>query len=357
MKVNILLEELVYLISQLYYDKLGSNRSEIIKKEIKDFLKFCVLTNKQVDVYGYTQWNFSPLIIYKNLPIAIKNRNDLINDFLTLYFLNQKFLEEAFTVFVAENIGDNFDVLICDYKDNSKNNPFNSSISVISRKKPVPICEIHFYKGFEDLVNDRTGVNTIKDNIKNNVIYQKETIPQDYCFLTFLRNININVDLSKLFNTELLSTQIVNELGKIFGLSNKQEIVKKFIFSSFLPFLVGFKSYIIILTPLIKNLFLSNIPKRRFLNTATVLLSREILTEDENFNEFLYSLIITHIGRVKEVVTVDLLNYSSSHALRSAVASIMSRNMSHIHGSHIEPGLQHKISTFGDEIINRLKGV
>ena len=37
------------------------------------------------------------------------------------------------------------------------------------------------------------------------------------------------------------------------------------------------------------------------------------------------------------------------HALRSAVAAIMARNLSHIHGSHIEPGLQHKMATFRAE--------
>ncbi len=42
------------------------------------------------------------------------------------------------------------------------------------------------------------------------------------------------------------------------------------------------------------------------------------------------------------------------HALRSAVAAIMARNMSHIHGSHIEPGLQHKICTFEELLFEKL---
>jgi hypothetical protein len=54
--------------------------------------------------------------------------------------------------------------------------------------------------------------------------------------------------------------------------------------------------------------------------------------------------------------TRDLLNNAKDHALRSAVAAIMARNMSHIHGSHIEPGLQHKMQTFDSEIVNRLSG-
>jgi hypothetical protein len=41
------------------------------------------------------------------------------------------------------------------------------------------------------------------------------------------------------------------------------------------------------------------------------------------------------------------------HALRSAVAAIMARNMSH-YGSHIEPGLQHRMSTFEEEILKKV---
>jgi hypothetical protein len=44
------------------------------------------------------------------------------------------------------------------------------------------------------------------------------------------------------------------------------------------------------------------------------------------------------------------------HALRSAVAAIMARNMSHIHGSHIEPGLQHRMFTFEKLIRDRVGG-
>jgi oxygen-independent coproporphyrinogen-3 oxidase len=44
---------------------------------------------------------------------------------------------------------------------------------------------------------------------------------------------------------------------------------------------------------------------------------------------------------------------SLSHALRSAVAAIMARNMSH-YGSHIEPGLQHRMSTFEEEILKKV---
>jgi hypothetical protein len=42
------------------------------------------------------------------------------------------------------------------------------------------------------------------------------------------------------------------------------------------------------------------------------------------------------------------------YALRSAVAAIMARNMSH-YGSHIEPGLQHRMSTFEELIAGRLR--
>jgi hypothetical protein len=42
------------------------------------------------------------------------------------------------------------------------------------------------------------------------------------------------------------------------------------------------------------------------------------------------------------------------HALRSAVAAIMARNMAH-YGSHIEPGLQHRMFTFEELIAGRLR--
>ena len=42
-----------------------------------------------------------------------------------------------------------------------------------------------------------------------------------------------------------------------------------------------------------------------------------------------------------------------SQGLRSAVAAIMARNMSH-YGSHIEPGLQHGLSTFENEILKQV---
>lgn len=42
------------------------------------------------------------------------------------------------------------------------------------------------------------------------------------------------------------------------------------------------------------------------------------------------------------------------HATRSAVAAIMARNMSHIHGSHIEPGLQEKVHTLREILVERM---
>jgi len=53
---------------------------------------------------------------------------------------------------------------------------------------------------------------------------------------------------------------------------------------------------------------------------------------------------------------LDLRRSERSHALRSAVAAIMARNMSHIHGSHIEPGLQHRMFTFEKLIRDRVGG-
>ncbi|MCD6408255.1 hypothetical protein J7L87_04305, partial [bacterium] len=43
------------------------------------------------------------------------------------------------------------------------------------------------------------------------------------------------------------------------------------------------------------------------------------------------------------------------HALKSAIAAIMSRNMSHMHGSHIHANLQTQIDTLIDPILNALE--
>ncbi|MCD6101149.1 MAG: hypothetical protein J7K33_11285 [Candidatus Marinimicrobia bacterium] len=56
------------------------------------------------------------------------------------------------------------------------------------------------------------------------------------------------------------------------------------------------------------------------------------------------------------LVTLEREEQIRRSVLKSAVAAIMARNMSHIHGSHIEPGLQHKMLSFEREIIGRLKG-
>ena len=83
-----------------------------------------------------------------------------------------------------------------------------------------------------------------------------------------------------------------------------------------------------------------------------------LLVTEKKLNNILINFLRLILGRIISYYEFAVSLYQIElHALRSAVASIMSRNMSHIHGSHIEPGLQHKISTFGDEIINRLKGV
>lgn len=51
----------------------------------------------------------------------------------------------------------------------------------------------------------------------------------------------------------------------------------------------------------------------------------------------------------------NALERARTYALKSAVAAIMARNMSHIHGSHIEPGLQHRMESFEKVLLDRLK--
>lgn len=48
-------------------------------------------------------------------------------------------------------------------------------------------------------------------------------------------------------------------------------------------------------------------------------------------------------------------NYNiNKHALKSAISSIMARNLSHIHGSHIEPGLQNRMKDFKNLLSQRV---
>ncbi|RKX44334.1 MAG: hypothetical protein DRP27_06725 [Thermotogae bacterium] len=56
-------------------------------------------------------------------------------------------------------------------------------------------------------------------------------------------------------------------------------------------------------------------------------------------------------GALSDVISGMAEDVVLSHAFRSAVAAIMSRNMSHIHGSHIEPGLQTKLHTLREMLI------
>jgi methylase of polypeptide subunit release factors len=53
------------------------------------------------------------------------------------------------------------------------------------------------------------------------------------------------------------------------------------------------------------------------------------------------------------LISMILWNLRQYHALHSAVATIMARNMSH-YDSHIEPGLQHRMSTFEEEILKKV---
>lgn len=51
-------------------------------------------------------------------------------------------------------------------------------------------------------------------------------------------------------------------------------------------------------------------------------------------------------------------NYNiNKHALKSAISSIMARNLSHIHGSHIEPGIQNRMDDFKKLLEERIENV
>lgn len=90
-----------------------------------------------------------------------------------------------------------------------------------------------------------------------------------------------------------------------------------------------------------------------------VVLELSSMLTDKEFHDVFNFLVSTLpiISKFQERIKADLKHRESiEHALRSAVAAIMARNMSHIHGSHIEPGLQHRMNTFEEQIVNRLNG-
>jgi len=55
----------------------------------------------------------------------------------------------------------------------------------------------------------------------------------------------------------------------------------------------------------------------------------------------------------KEINAFEKYNIQK-HALKSAISSIMARNLSHIHGSHIEPGIQNNMDKFKGLLSNRI---
>jgi len=83
-------------------------------------------------------------------------------------------------------------------------------------------------------------------------------------------------------------------------------------------------------------------------NKKITLLLRTTKEIEENLKdtieEYIEGLIDELIEKIQQIEI-------TKHALRSAVAAIMARNMSH-YGSHIEPGLQHRMATFEKEILN-----
>lgn len=81
-----------------------------------------------------------------------------------------------------------------------------------------------------------------------------------------------------------------------------------------------------------------------------------LLIFEKNTNENSVNQVILYLkGALQYLAGYLMHQVSMIYALRSAVAAIMARNMSHIHGSHIEPGLQHKMDTFKKEIKKRLE--
>ena len=58
------------------------------------------------------------------------------------------------------------------------------------------------------------------------------------------------------------------------------------------------------------------------------------------------SLLPFFIDRISGEINAYEYYNIRKHALKSAISSIMARNLSHIHGSHIEPGIQYKMKDF-----------
>lgn len=79
----------------------------------------------------------------------------------------------------------------------------------------------------------------------------------------------------------------------------------------------------------------------------------QILTKKDliEIKDELLSFFIDRIS--KEINAFENYNIQR-HALKSAISSIMARNLSHIHGSHIEPGIQNNMDKFKEILIQRL---
>jgi hypothetical protein len=69
-------------------------------------------------------------------------------------------------------------------------------------------------------------------------------------------------------------------------------------------------------------------------------------------NNIVDSILPLWSGRDGIVYSYRILQEQiEKHAVKSAVSAIMARNLSHIHGSHIEPGVQNKMDTLRNGIL------
>jgi len=107
----------------------------------------------------------------------------------------------------------------------------------------------------------------------------------------------------------------------------------------------------------IKNLKYINFKKTRLvglpLKGSVYSFSSFLPTENYLLGIFINEIYMLLNEINSSLISMILWNLRQYHALHSAVATIMSRNMSH-YGSHIEPGLQHKMSTFEEEILKKV---
>jgi len=319
----------IELLNKFYIESLPVQFNKIIEEKL-DYIriKFPELI-EDLEVFGFLEWDLETQCVIENLPVLIRNRSK--NNYLSLVRLTQLVLEESFVHFLVRTLGDEIFVLKVETilkNDNYKNSEIFSLITFSKNYNPIPTLEIK--------VAREISSNTVA-SCDNWEIFELEK-----SMINKTEENQSDQNISQIFNL-LSEFNIESEIQDFFfEVSNKKSYnendIKKLFKSILLPLVCGFNSYFVILKPIIKNwlninFFATlehNLPKY-IVKLGTVGLSYNPTLPDDK----LKLLIIYHISTTVEDIFYDFQKINKKHALRSAVAAIMARNMSHNIGSHV----------------------